>query len=157
MLSVVLNVHRSSACRLVRYRSWTVSWRIWCPDPVRKPSGWWPERWRRTPTSTRIKPWQARGKSWSAASTAFWTPCKSHTGLADQVYTHIQDASFCEHHVGAFVGSLSEFCRMCVWLWKRFFFLCFKLLNVRCSLHYHSPANCFLFTIICSFWSRILI
>lgn len=122
MLSVVLNVHRSSACRLVRYRSWTASWRIWCPDPVRKPSGWWPERWRRTPTSTRIKPWQARGKSWSAASTAFWTPCKSHTGLADQVYTHIQDASFCEHHVGAFVGSLSEFCRMCVWLWKRFFF-----------------------------------
>lgn len=122
MLSVVLNVHRSSACRLARYRSWTASWRIWCPDPVRKPSGWWPERWRRTPTSTRIKPWQARGKSWSAASTAFWTPCKSHTGLADQVYTHIQDASFCEHHVGAFVGSLSDFCRMCVWLWKRFFF-----------------------------------
>lgn len=30
------------------------------------------------PTSTRIKPWQAKGKSWSAASTAFWTPCKSN-------------------------------------------------------------------------------
>lgn len=144
------------------------------------------------PTSTRIKTWQARGKSWSAASTAFWTPCKSNIrcpffsramkqpppskqshGLADQQCTLIQYASFCEHHVGAFVGNETDFCRMCmlfcvaeyvcviveegfvcVFLDAEFFF-CFKLLNVICSLHYHSPPTCLLFIFICSFWSRV--
>ncbi len=96
-----------------------------------------------------------------------------HSDWTDRsiVYTYKQYASFCERRACAFIGRESDFCRMCmllfdaecVWFWKRvlcvysdaesffFFFLGFRFLNVKCSLHSNNPADWFIFILICSF------